>query len=71
MYKKGCILNTPLFLCKKNIIILYMPSYNTINFENNKIIIIIDNDNEIWFNAKQICVSLKYADPKKAIIKKC
>ena len=42
-----------------------MPSYNTINFENNKIIIIIDNDNEIWFNAKQICVFLKYADPKK------
>ena len=53
-----------------------MPSYNTITFENNKIIIILDNDNfiildndnEIWFNAKQICISLKYSDPQKAII---
>ena len=44
-----------------------MPSYNTITFENNKIIIIIDNDFEIWFNAKQICISLKYIKPKQAI----
>ena len=46
-----------------------MPLYNTITFENNKIIIIIDNDNEIWFNAKQICVSLKYKDTKQVISK--
>ena len=45
-----------------------MPSYNTITFEKNKIIIIIDNDNEIWFNAKQICISLKYKYPKQVII---
>jgi len=45
-----------------------MPSYNTITFEKNKIIIIIDNDNEIWFNAKQICISLKYRYPKQVII---
>ena len=44
-----------------------MPSYNTITFENNKIIIIVDNDYEIWFNAKQICLSLKYSELKKAI----
>ena len=44
-----------------------MPAYNTITFENHKIIVIIDNDNIIWFNAKQICMSLKYAEPKKAI----
>lgn len=46
-----------------------MPSYNTITFENNKIIVIIDNNNAIWFNAKQICLSLKYKEPKKAIMK--
>ena len=45
-----------------------MPSYNTITFENNKIIIIIDNDFKIWFNAKQICISLKYTYPKQIII---
>ncbi len=45
-----------------------MPLYNTITFENNKIFIISDSNNIIWFNAKQVCVSLKYKDPKKAII---
>lgn len=49
--------------------LLYMPSYNTITFENNKIMIIIDNNNNIWFNAKQICLSLKYKEPKRAIVK--
>ena len=44
-----------------------MSRYNTINFENHKIIIIIDNNNNIWFNAKQICVSLKYKEAKRAI----
>jgi len=44
-----------------------MPSYNTITFENNKIIIIIDNNFEIWFNGKQICISLNYKEPNKAI----
>ena len=44
-----------------------MPSLNTITFENNKIIIISDNDNTIWFNARQICISLKYLHSKKAI----
>ena len=43
--------------------------YNTITFENNKIIIISDNDNNLWFNAKQICVSLKYKQSAKAITK--
>jgi prophage antirepressor-like protein len=44
-----------------------MPLYNTITFENNKIIIICDNNNKIWFNAKQICVALKYKDTKQVI----
>jgi len=44
-----------------------MPNYNTINFENNKIIVIIDNNNIIWFNAKQICTSLEYKQTAKAI----
>ena len=39
-------------------IYINMPSYNTITFENQKIIVIIDNNNVIWFNAKQICLSL-------------
>lgn len=45
-----------------------MPAYNTITFENHKIIVIIDNDNIIWFNAKQICLSLEYKDTKQAIV---
>ena len=44
-----------------------MSSYNTITFENYKIIVIIDNDKIIWFNAKQICISLKYKELKKTI----
>jgi prophage antirepressor-like protein len=44
-----------------------MSRYNTINFEKHKIIIIIDNNNNIWFNAKQICVSLNYKQAKRAI----
>ncbi len=44
-------------------------NYNIINFENNKIIVIIDNNKIIWFNAKQISISLKYKEPKKAITK--
>lgn len=44
-----------------------MPIYNTITFENNTIIVITDNDNFIWFNAKQICISLQYKEPVKAI----
>jgi prophage antirepressor-like protein len=43
--------------------------YNTITFENNKIFIICDNNNKIWFHAKQICLSLKYKEPNKAITK--
>jgi len=46
-----------------------MPIYNTITFEEYKIIVIIDNNNIIWFNAKQICTSLDYKQPKQAIIK--
>ena len=44
-----------------------MLQFNTITFENNKIIVIIDNNNIIWFNAKQVCISLKYKQAKKAI----
>jgi prophage antirepressor-like protein len=44
-----------------------MSRYNTINFEKHKIIIIIDNNNNIWFNAKQICMSLNYKQTKRAI----
>jgi len=44
-------------------------NYNIITFENQKIIVIIDNDKIIWFNAKQVSSSLKYKEPKKAIQK--
>ena len=44
-------------------------NYNTITFEKNRIIIIIDNNKLIWFNAKQISSALKYKEPKKAIKK--
>ena len=43
-------------------------TYSTITFEKTKIIIIIDNNKIIWFNAKQICIALKYKQPKMAII---
>jgi len=43
-------------------------TYSTITFENKRIIIIIDNNKQIWFNAKQICIALKYKQPKMAII---
>ena len=46
-----------------------MPSFNTITFENHKIIIITDNNYVIWFNAKQICLSLNYNKQKKKNIK--
>ena len=46
-----------------------MPLFNTITFENNKIFIICDNNNKIWFHAKQICLSLKYKESNKAITK--
>jgi len=45
-----------------------MSNYNIINFENKKISVIIDNNKEIWFNAKQLCMALKYKQPKLAII---
>jgi prophage antirepressor-like protein len=45
-----------------------MSRYNTINFEKNKIIVIIDNNNIIWFNAKQVCISLEYKNAKQSII---
>ena len=32
-------------------------NYNIITFENQKIIVIIDNDKIIWFNAKQVSSS--------------
>ena len=44
-----------------------MPQYNTITFENNKIIIISDNNNVIWFHGRQICDALKYKDIKQAL----
>jgi prophage antirepressor-like protein len=44
-----------------------MASFNTINFENNKIIVIIDNSKVFWFNPKQICKSLKYINTKQLI----
>ena len=44
-----------------------MSRYNIINFEKHKIIVIIDNNNIIWFNAKQISISLGYKQGKKTI----
>lgn len=45
-----------------------MPTYNTITFEDQKIITIIDNNSIIWFNAKQTAKSLDYIQVKQAII---
>ena len=45
-----------------------MSRYNTINIEKHKIIVIIDNNNIVWFNAKQICGSLEYKQAKQTII---
>jgi prophage antirepressor-like protein len=45
-----------------------MPDFNTITFEKHKIIVITDNNNIIWFNAKQICLSLEYKQSKQIII---
>ena len=58
------------FLFKKIKIysIIMISTYSTITFEKNRIIIIIDNNKQIWFNAKQICIALKYKQPKMAII---
>ncbi len=44
-----------------------MPEFNTITFEKHKIIVITDNNNIIWFNAKQVCLSLEYKQSAKAI----
>jgi prophage antirepressor-like protein len=41
---------------------------NYIKYEDTTITIIIDNDNEIWFNAQEIATALDYAYPKMAII---
>jgi len=67
--KRGVIQLPPIFsryLIKiYNTQIYSMSRYNLINFENHRIIIIIDNDNIIWFNAKQICIALEYKQAKK------
>ena len=45
-----------------------MSRYNIIHFEKNSIVIIIDNKDVVWFNAKQISISLGYKHAKQAII---
>lgn len=42
---------------------------NTIIFENNKINVIIDDNDIPWFNANEISLSLGYKYPKDAVIK--
>ena len=42
-------------------------TFSTITFENKRIVVLIDTNNIIWFNAKQICSALKYKRPKIAI----
>jgi prophage antirepressor-like protein len=39
---------------------------NYIKFENNKINIIINNDNKIWFNASEIANAVGYKSSKKS-----
>lgn len=41
---------------------------NFLKFESHIINVIIDNDNNAWFNANEIAVSLGYEAPQKAII---
>lgn len=40
---------------------------NYVQFENYTITLIIDKKNELWFNAKQVAISLGYLDVKDAI----
>jgi prophage antirepressor-like protein len=40
---------------------------NYIKFESHKISVIIDNNNNDWFNANEIAIALGYVLPKKAI----
>lgn len=40
---------------------------NYLKFENNLINIIVDNDNNAWFNANEIAIALGYTYPKDAI----
>ena len=44
-----------------------MSSFNVITIKNIKIYTIVDNDNVIWFNAKQLCLAFNYSNKKKAI----
>jgi prophage antirepressor-like protein len=41
---------------------------NIIQFENNDINVIIDENDIVWFNANKIAISLEYKYPKDAII---
>jgi prophage antirepressor-like protein len=41
---------------------------NYLKFENKLINVIIDNDNNAWFNANEIALALGYDAPKKAIL---
>jgi prophage antirepressor-like protein len=41
---------------------------NIIQFENNNINVIIDENDIVWFNANEIAISLGYKYPKDAII---
>lgn len=38
-----------------------------LKYNNNEIVIVIDDDNMLWFYAKQIAKILEYKDPRRAI----
>ena len=46
---------------------IWLIQFNFIQLIFLKIIVIIDNNNIVWFNAKQICIALRYKEPKKTI----
>jgi prophage antirepressor-like protein len=42
---------------------------NYILFENSIISVIIDNNDKLWFNSRELAKSIGYSDPKDAIRK--
>lgn len=40
-----------------------------LKYSGKEILVILDNDNKVWFNATNICVILKYSAPRNIIHK--
>jgi prophage antirepressor-like protein len=40
---------------------------NMLTYDNKDVVVIVDNDNQLWFHGKQFAKILNYANPKNAI----